>query len=291
MASDAEQGPDGIHAARDALEDAALSIRRARLDLQDMHEQVSAASRALSDVERQVRSGEREDASEDMNRVARRSQEAADLGITVATRLRNADQHIAEAQDHVGRIDTSGLSAQESADVASLRARVDSYGKAVQLAGPMATAASEHLYGASHLAARAAQYDFSEVAPSEALDAGSVAPVAHDLGRAQEAERHLGRTVELADDVGQKSLDSAQMAQADTRALFEADRLSRGASDGQAPLRRRASAPLTRLAPGWQSSLGGNPPLLVILRCPGASKARGGDSRERPSELDNGRRH
>lgn len=233
MASDADQGLDDVHAARDALEEAAVSIRRARLDLQDMHQHVSAASRTLSDVERQVRSGAREDASEDMSRVARRSQEAADLGITVATQLRNADQHIADAQDHAGRIDTSGLNAQEAGDVADLRARVDAYGQAVQLAGPMATAASEYLYGASHLATRAAWYDLSEVAPSEALDVGSVAPVARDLGRAQEAERHLGRTVELADDVGQKSLDSAQMAQDDSRPLPEVDRLSREVSDGR----------------------------------------------------------
>lgn len=211
MASDAEQTAYDTRSARYALEDAADSIRRARLDLQGMHQQVSGASRALSDVERQVRAGSIEDSSDDMKRVARRSQEAADFGIAVATQLHNASEHIATAQDHAGGINTAELSAPEAADVADLRARIDAYGQAVDLAGPVATAASEHLYSATDLAARAraADPDAADLAAGHAM--ASVAAVAGDLSRAHEADAHLGRTVALADDVGQQSLANPQM--------------------------------------------------------------------------------
>lgn len=208
MSADTEQSMYETRWARYALEDAENSIRRARLDLQDMHQQVSAASRSLSDVERQVRSRVVQDPSEAMTPVVRRSQEAADFGIEVATHLRNARQHIAAARDHAGKINTGEMSAPEVADVADLRARIDAYGQAVDLAGPMATASSEHLYSASDLAARAGAADPNAI---ERQDAAYAAAVASDLSRAQEAEVQLGRTVEMASDMGQRSLTNPQM--------------------------------------------------------------------------------
>lgn len=229
MASDAE-----THSARYALEDAAASIRRARLDLQDMHHQVSGASRALPDVERQVRAGETEDSSEAMKRVARRSQEAADFGIAVATQLRNAGHYIATAQDHAGRINTTGLSAPEAADIADLRARIEAYGQAVDLAGPMATAASEHLYSATDLAARAGATDPDAAESPAGREVSSVAAVAGDLSRAQEADVQLKRTVALADDVGERSLANRQMemSMAQEGQPASTDHFSREARDG-----------------------------------------------------------
>ncbi|MDN5744089.1 MAG: hypothetical protein L0H31_03090 [Nocardioidaceae bacterium] len=229
MASEAD-----THSAHYALEDARASVRRARLDLQDMHHQVSGASWALSDVERQVRAGETEDSSEAMNRVARRSQEAADFGIAVATQLRNAGQYIATAQDHAGRINTAGLSAPEAADVADLRARIEAYGQAVDLAGPMATAASEHLYSATDLAARAGAGDLDTADPPAGREVSSIAAVAGDLSRAQEADVLLERTVALADDVGERILANRQMEMSMTQEAQPAhnDHFSREARDG-----------------------------------------------------------
>lgn len=208
MSADTEQSMYETRSARYALEDAENSIRRARLDLQDMHQQVSAASRSLSDVERRVRSRAVLDPSEAMTPVARRSREAGDFGIEVATHLRNARQHIAAARDHAGKINTGEMTAPEVADVADLRARIDAYGQAVDLAGPMATASSEHLYSASDLAARAGAADPNAI---ERQDAAYAAAVASDLSRAQEAEAQLGRTVEMASDMGQRSLTNPQM--------------------------------------------------------------------------------
>lgn len=206
--TDTDQAVNHTHSARYALEEAAARIQRARLELQDMHQQVSSASRSLSEVERQVRSGEIVDSSEAMTPVARRSHEAADFGIEVATQLRNAGQHIAAARDHAGRIDTREMGATEAADVADLRARIDAYGQAVELAGPMATASSEHLYSASDLAARSGTVD-TEAA--ERHNAAYASAVANDLSRAQEAEAQLGRTVEMASDMGERSLTNPQM--------------------------------------------------------------------------------
>lgn len=268
MTSDPGQALDGTHrdthAARYALEDAAFSIRRARDLLQDMHDQVSGASRALSDAEHQVRV---EDSYAAMALVAAYSHHAADSGIGVATQLRNASEHIATAQDHAGQINTAAMSAPQAADIADLRARIDAYGQAVDLARPMATAASEHLYSAADLASRAEGFD---PAAAERPISQDVANIARDLSRAQEGEAHLGRTVELADDVGQRSLDNPQMAmsmaeegqsayndhllamqdagndirdrveaeqiyqgQGDRRSLHELDRISRDASEGR----------------------------------------------------------
>ncbi|MDN5715600.1 MAG: hypothetical protein L0G89_00040 [Janibacter sp.] len=273
MTSDGQAHDDthrDTHAARYALEDAAFNIRRARDLLQDMHDQVSGASRALSDVDHRVRVEAIADSYAAMALVAAYSHHAADSGIGVATQLRNASEHIAAAQDHAGQIDTAAMSAPQAADIADLRARIDAYGQAVDLARPMATAASEHLYSAADLASRAEGVDPAAAERPISQDVASVATIARDLSRAQEGETHLDRTVELADDIGQRSLDNPQMAmsmaeegqsayndhllamqdagndirdrveaeqiyqgQGDHRPLHELDRISRDASDGR----------------------------------------------------------
>lgn len=188
--------------ARYALEEAGAQIRWTRGPLHDMQEHVAGASRSLFEAERRVRAGATDGTAADMMVVARHCQVAADEGVQIATRelhislstvksLRNAAQHIESAQQHASQIDTSGLGAPEAADIADLRARIEAYGQAVDLAHPMATATSEHLYSAADVAGRAARVDPVGRGRGIDQDVASIETVARDLGRAQEGGRHL----------------------------------------------------------------------------------------------------
>lgn len=205
--------------ARYALEEAGAQIRWTRGPLHEMQEHVAGASRSLFEAEHRVRAGATDGTAADMMVVARHCQVAADEGVQIATRLRHAGQHIESAQQHASQIDTSGLGAPEAADIADLRARIEAYGQAVDLARPMATAASEHLYSAADVAGRAARVDPAGGGRGIDQDVASIETVARDLGRAQEGGRHLGRTVAHAADAGEKSLTNPQM----TRSIAEED--------------------------------------------------------------------
>lgn len=246
--------PRGSHQARHSLEETADNIRRVRGLLQDMHDHVSGASRALSNVEHHIEHNTPADASEAMTSVARQAQQAADLGVQIATELLAAEGHITTAHQSASDMDIAEMDVSQAADTADLRARIDAYGQIVDLARPMVTAASEHLYNATGTAARASDLDRNHDSKTQRVD---VAELTSDISSAEASSTHLGRAVDLADSVGRQLLThphlgppiAEQLCMASGRACDDAwDRLSEHKTHHTAaptgdPIERRSPGP------------------------------------------------
>ena len=184
-----------------ALRDAQRHVTPARLSVEDLHRGVLAASRALSKAELSARGLNPESwmqsvSPEDMRRVGRLCDSAAVIGVEIASHLRMAAEAIQDARRTLERVDRRGIEGRVAANLAALEARTAAVGEVVDLALPMATAASEHLYSAAH-GVGAGHAAGGEHSP--AVTFGSLRLVSNDLGRADADERHLGRRVDRAE--------------------------------------------------------------------------------------------
>lgn len=208
-----------------ALRDAHREVTLARLRLDDLHQGVSTASTALSEAELQARGLSPESwmqsiASEDLGRVGRLCDSAALVGVEIASHLKTAGESIEDARRALERVDRGGLEGPAAADLAALEARTAAIGEVVDLALPMATAASEHLYSAAHGvgAGRTPGGYATGVQTIPAVAFGSLSVVSNDLGRAEADERHLGRTVDRAEASIAKVATEAECITGDARA-------------------------------------------------------------------------
>lgn len=208
-----------------ALRDAHRDVTLARLRLDDLHQGVSMASTALSEAELYARGLSPESwmqsvAPEDLGRVGGLCDSAALVGVEIASHLKTASESIEEARRALERVDRGGLEGPVAADLAVLEARTAAVGEVVDLALPMATAASEHLYSAAHGvgAGRVPGGYATGVDPIPAVTFGSLSVVSNDLGRAEADERHLGRTVDRAEARIAQVATEAECITADARA-------------------------------------------------------------------------
>ncbi len=225
--------PDGQTARiLEVLNRAWLRVTAARLQVADLQSGVAAASRALSRAEMQTRgalleahppraatAARLQAAAHEMGSVARRCHRSADVGITIAGETKKASLLVEEVHATIRGIELDGLDAQEVSDLAVLAVRVDALGDLLSLALPMATAASENLYDAAHLARQV-----EPRAPGEPAELGGpallfkvdaatarVALVGRALGRAEQDSRHLGRTLEQAESIGHQVVGRADL--------------------------------------------------------------------------------
>ncbi|XVX18679.1 hypothetical protein ACQP1U_09935 [Actinomycetota bacterium] len=219
-----------------ALRDAHREVTLARLALDDLHRGVSTASTALTEAELFARSTNPEAwmqsvAPEDLNRVGRLCDSAASVGVEIASHLKMASESIENARQTLERVDRAGLQGPAAANLAALEARTAAVGEVVDLALPMATASSEHLYSAAHGvgAGRSPGSDAASIQPIPAVTFGSLSMVSNGLGRAEADERHLGRTVERAEASIAQVATEAECITADAQA-----RLGQGQSQHQA---------------------------------------------------------
>ena len=189
-----------------ALRDAHREVTLARLALDDLHRGVSAAATALSEAELVAR-GVSPDAwmqsvaPEDLSHVGRLCDSAASVGVEIASHLKMASESIEDARRTLERVERGGLEGPTAVSLAALEARTAAVGEVVDLALPMATAASEHLYSAAYGVGngRSPSTHAAGIEQIPAVTFGSLSVVSNDLGRAQADERHLGRTVDRAE--------------------------------------------------------------------------------------------
>lgn len=140
-------------------------------------------------------------APEDLSRVGRLCDSAASVGAEIASHLKMASESIADARRTLEGVERAGLAGPTAAGLDTLVARTAAVGEVVDLALPMATAASEHLYSAAYGvgAGRAPGAHTTDIEWIPAVSFGSLSMVSNDLGRAEADERHLGRTVDRAE--------------------------------------------------------------------------------------------
>ena len=208
-----------------ALRDAHREVTLARLALDDLHRGVSAAATALSEAELVAR-GVSPDAwmqsvaPEDLSHVGRLCDSAASVGVEIASHLKMASESIEDARRTLERVERGGLEGPTAVSLAALEARTAAVGEVVDLALPMATAASEHLYSAAHGvgAGRTPGGYATGVQTIPAVTFGSLSVVSNDLGRAEADERHLGRTVDRAEASIAQVATEAECITADARA-------------------------------------------------------------------------
>ncbi|MDN5798157.1 MAG: hypothetical protein L0H79_20750 [Intrasporangium sp.] len=159
---------------------ARLQVTSARARLHGLHAGVAEASRALTRAQAQTRMSAREGepgrlarsqaAAQEMGSARRSCRSFAGVGITIAGELKKAALMAQDAGESVRGIDQEGSNVGRVFDLAALRARADALGDALKLALPMATAASEHLYGAAHAARGVSRLDLDERARLTEVD-------------------------------------------------------------------------------------------------------------------------
>ena len=204
------------------VKDSLMAARRAVVIAhgmtEDLHSGVDGAGKSLAESEVMRRyatvAGEGaaayfDSAAKEMVRVERFCDGAAMVGVQISTELKGAREAVEDARLSLGRIDRAELSAPDVADLAVLQARVDATGEVVDLALPMALAASENLYAASH-AARLTHSPIVSVEGGGPPTFETVSMVNRDLGRASSDEVHLERAMERVDVSTERSLSEAE---------------------------------------------------------------------------------
>lgn len=214
-----------LRKAEGALHHAYREVTHAHLRLDDLRRGVSTASTALTEAELHARGQNPESwieavAPEDLSRVGRLCDSAALVGVDIASHLKVASEAIEDARQVLGRIDRRDLEGPDVANLAALEARTAAVGEVVDLALPMATAASENLYSAAHGMGSGRALD-SYAAGSEPVPAvtfGSLSLVNNNLGRAEADGRHLGKAVDRAEASIAQVATEAECVTADARA-------------------------------------------------------------------------
>lgn len=167
------------------------------------------------------------DAGDQMDVLRQRCTLTAATAEEIEQRLQVAKHHLVAAREHLAHFDSA-----PEADVAGLRTKVEDLGVLVDLAAPLAQAARTHMQQAAQTAAA-----LTSPNPLEAdreytvlrLDRGAQSAGRHVV-RAEEAARHLDRTLEYAGAGVARSLGSAEMLAAAAH-----DRLRAGQQSSPAP--------------------------------------------------------
>lgn len=196
----------------EVLDRARARVASARRMLSVQQQVIAAATRALSEAERNTRWGVHaegparlgylQEAANDMGVVEFQSGKAAAThGTQVVLQLEAAATLVDDARESIDEISRNGLSTEEVADLTTLGVRVEALGEVLTLALPMATNANEHLRDAEATAARARHLESDTRALLSEVNTAmeSVSIVSRDLGRAEQDGRQLERVIERAE--------------------------------------------------------------------------------------------
>ncbi|OFE15549.1 hypothetical protein BA895_22550 [Humibacillus sp. DSM 29435] len=132
--------------------------------------------------------------------VGRPCRSAVDDGVAITREVIVAIALGKQASASVWDIPQAGMRAQSVADLAALRVHVEALTTLLELAPPMAAAASEHLTDVAHLAAEVRGLELGLRARPFHVDRAEVAVIVagRDLVRAQQGSHHLRSTIETA---------------------------------------------------------------------------------------------
>lgn len=192
------------------LTQAQRQVSSARVHLEDLQAGAAAASRALARAETQTRVAaaadparavrEREIVAQEMALVARRCHSAADAGAAITRGVNAAVALGKSASASVWDIPQTGMPTESVADLAALGVHIEALTTLLELAAPMAVAASEHLTDVGHVAAEVRGLELGSRAHPFDVDRAelSVTIAGGDLGRAQQDSQHLSSTIETA---------------------------------------------------------------------------------------------
>ena len=204
-------------------------VTSARAHLDSLHAGVREASGALSRAEMAswkaaheqgpAREATLAEAAEEMAAVARRSHGSADTGITIAGELRQAAVMVHDAREAMRDVGLEGRSPQDASDLVALGVRIDALGEVLELARPMATAASEYLYDAAFVASTVTHRATGEHDPRPGVNFTTIGT---DLGRAEQNGQQLSRAIAQAEAIGHRVVGHAGLVdEAATRRMVK----------------------------------------------------------------------
>ena len=147
------------------------------------------------------------DAGDQMEVLRQRCALGATLAGEIEERLEVAQRHLGAARDRL-----IGYEDAPETEVAGLRTRIEDLGVLVDLATPLAAAARTHMQEAAHTAAQLTTPSLADADREYAalrLDRGALS-AGRLVVRADEAGRHLDRTLEYAGSGASRSLGQAE---------------------------------------------------------------------------------